>query len=528
MNLFAPTAVDGYKTGHPEQYPGNSVTVCANFTARGSRVAGLDKVIFIGLQYFTKEYLVKNWNDTFFSQPKEVALKKYARLIKNYLGAVREDSLARLGALHDLGYLPLEIYALPEGSNVNLRVPMFQVFNTNPDILDTYLFYWITNNIETIVSTTVWLPCTSATTARMYRKNLNRWAMKTNPEMIDFVQFQGHDFSYRGHGSNESAMTSGLGHALSFVGSDTFPVIQFAEEYYGADSDKEMVIVSVPATEHSVMCMGGVTDEVETFRRLIEDVYPSGIVSIVSDTWDFWNVLDPEDGICVKLYDKIMARDGKVVIRPDSGDPVKIVTGYTVDEIRVDADGDYFDIKTGKPLTSNEVKGMIACLYEIFGGSETSTGYIQLDSHIGAIYGDAITLERQEQICGRLADKGFASTNIVFGIGSFTYQGAIDSNAIVTRDTHGFAMKSTYGELLVDGKIVGVEIFKDPKTDDGLKKSAKGLCAVYKTEAGDFELNDQATWDDVRNCAYVQVFKNGIVTKDWTLAEIRAEVAKSL
>jgi nicotinamide phosphoribosyltransferase len=234
------------------------------------------------------------------------------------------------------------------------------------------------------------------------------------------------------------------------------------------------------------------------------------------------------------------------VIRPDSGDPVKIVTGYTEDEI-VREDGKFYEkIKTvrtdtvyssgisstgiqiskGSELTELEVKGMVQCLWEIFGGTESTTGYKLLDSHIGAIYGDSITLERAEQICQRLADKGFASTNVVFGIGSFTYQGAVTRDAIVTRDTHMFAVKSTYGEVLKDGERVGVEIFKDPKTDSGMKKSAKGLTAVYEQD-GEFVLKDQATWDEVKNCAFVQVFSDGKITKDWTLAEVRANVAKN-
>jgi nicotinamide phosphoribosyltransferase len=277
--------------------------------------------------------------------------------------------------------------------------------------------------------------------------------------------------------------------------------------------------------------------ELLLFERLITETYPSGIVSIVSDTWDFWNVVDPENGICKQLKDKILARDGKVVIRPDSGDPVKIVTGYTEDEIiRKDGKiyikltiGDEYSAQCqykGDELTELEVRGMVQCLWEIFGGTESTTGYRLLDSHIGAIYGDSITLERAEQICQRLADKGFASTNVVFGIGSFTYQGAVTRDAIVTRDTHMFAVKSTYGEVLKDGQRVGVEIFKDPKTDSGMKKSAKGLTAVYEQD-GEFVLKDQATWDEVKNCAFVQVFSDGKITKDWTLAEVRANVAKN-
>ena len=294
--------------------------------------------------------------------------------------------------------------------------------------------------------------------------------------------------------------------------------------------------------------------ELLAFERLITETYPDGIVSIVSDTWDFWNVVDPTNGILVQLKDKIMARDGKVVIRPDSGDPVKIVTGYlfkdisdwkrkefnlTLEEQRKlikegyecvkFSDGIYYDLFTGDPMeiTENEIKGMVQCLYEIFGGTKTSKGYIQLDSHIGAIYGDSITLERATQICERLEAKGFASTNVVFGIGSFTYQGAISPNAIVTRDTHGFAVKSTYGEVLVDGERKGIEIFKDPKTDDGLKKSAKGLTAVYEDDKGGFYMKDQATWDEVKNCAFVPVFKNSKLITEHTFAEIKERVAKN-
>jgi nicotinamide phosphoribosyltransferase len=533
------TKYDGYKCDHRRQYPSNSQLVFSNLTARGTRVAGLDKVILFGLQYFTKEYLINDWNENFFQKDVEEVVKKYNRRLNNYLGP-NQIGDQHIRDLHTLGYLPLEIWSLPEGSNVDLRVPSFVVWNTDAR------FFWLTNAIETILSTTIWGPCTSATTAVMYRKIFEKWAKQTAPEAIGFVPWQGHDFSFRGHFGLEAATMSGAAHLLAFTGTDTVPAIDFLEDYYNADSDKELVGGSVSATEHSVMCMGGMEDEIETFRRLIEDVYPNGIVSIVSDTWDFWNVVDPTGGILTKLKDKVLARDGKVVIRPDSGDPVKIVTGYTEDEIirQEDADGvvriyerksaqhegpnggfwEHFE--TGNELTENEVKGLIQCLWEIFGGTESTTGFKLLDSHIGAIYGDSITLERAEQICQRLADKGFASTNVVFGIGSFTYQGAVTKDAIVTRDTHMFAVKSTYGEVLVEGERKGVEIFKDPKTDSGMKKSAKGLTAVYEKD-GHFIMKDQATWQEVKNCAFVQVFCNGNITKDWTLAEVRAKVAEN-
>ena len=273
------------------------------------------------------KYLIEEWNNTFFSLPLEEVLRIYTRRMKGYLGSVREDNIRRITNLHNLGYLPLEIWALPEGSNVNLRVPMFVMHNSKPELVDELMFGWITNNLETILSTTLWLPCTTATTALMYRKLFNQWAEITNSAMIEFVLWQGHDFSFRGHGSFESAKTSGAAHLLSFFGTDTVPAIDFLEEYYNADCEKELIGGSVAATEHSVMCVGGIEDEVGTFKRLITETYPTGIVSIVSDTWDFYNIINPDGGICATIKEQIMARDGKTVIRPDSGDPVKIVTG---------------------------------------------------------------------------------------------------------------------------------------------------------------------------------------------------------
>tara|TARA_R110000744_G_scaffold10369_13_gene32420 strand:- start:7345 stop:8814 length:1470 start_codon:yes stop_codon:yes gene_type:complete len=486
-------------------------------TARGTRVEGLEKVFFFGLQAFIQKHLIGDWNKEFFEKPLEDVIKPYKRRLDNYLGP-NEIGTKHIEDLHKLGYLPLEIYALPEGSNVNLRVPMFVMWNTHPE------FFWLTNAIETIISTSLWGPCTSTTTAVMYRQLLEKWAKKTDPEQLGFVPFQGHDFSFRGHFGYEAAVMSGASHLLAFAGTDTVPAIDYLEDFYGADSDKDLVGASVSATEHSVMCMGGVDNEVETFRRLIEDIYPNGIISIVSDTWDFWEVVNPANGILVGLKDKVMARDGKVVIRPDSGDPIKIVCGYTDEEI--DTHNKQVPESDRINPTELERKGMIECLWEIFGGTKNDQGYKVLDSHIGAIYGDSITLERADQICLQLEAKGFASTNIVFGIGSFTYQGAISPNAIITRDTHCFAVKSTYGEVLVDGEVKGIEIFKDPKTDDGLKKSAKGLIAVYEDGSGGFIMKDQATWDDVRDCAFRKVFSNGDLHNFTTLSEVRARVAK--
>lgn len=475
---------DGYKVDHRSQYPEGTTLVYANLTPRKSRMSGVDHVVFFGLQYAIKKYLIDDFNQQFFSRPKDEVVARYKRRIETYLGP-GAITYEHIEALHDLGYMPLEIRALPEGIRVPMRVPMFTIHNTVPE------FFWLTNFLETLLSAALWLPCTSATTAAEYRRMLDHYAAVTGSDP-GFVDWQGHDFSFRGMGGVEAAMLSGAGHLLSFAGTDSIPAIDFMEMYYNADAEKELVGGSVPATEHSVMCMGTQDGEIGTFRRLIEKVYPRGIVSIVSDTWDFWQVITE---FMVELKPTILARDGKVVIRPDSGDPVHIICG-----------------DPNAPAGSPENKGAVECLWDTFGGSMTATGYKQLDPHIGVIYGDSITLERCKAICEGLMAKGFSTGNIVFGIGSYTYQ-------YVTRDTFGFAMKATYGEVNGEGRA----IFKEPKTDDGTKRSARGLLRVDKVN-GELVLTDNCTWEESAGGLLAPVFRDGKVLKDWKFSEIKAQL----
>lgn len=482
---------DGYKVGHKFQYPDGTTLVYSNFTPRKSRNPEQNEIVFFGLQYFVKEYLIRQFDENFFQRPKAEVIQQYKRRIDNYLG---KDCIPydHVEALHDLGYLPLEIKALPEGSLVPMRVPVLTIRNTKPD------FFWLTNMLETLMSTILWKPSTSATTAFEYFQTFINYAHETVGDDLSFVPWQGHDFSFRGMSGIEDAVMSGAGHLLSFTGTDTIPAIDFLENYYNADCETELIGGSVPATEHSVMCMGTKDGEIETFERLITEVYPAGIVSIVSDTWDFWQVITE---FLPQLKHQILARDGKVVIRPDSGDPVKIIVG-----------------DPAAPVGSPEYKGAIACMWETFGGSVTPQGFKLLDTHIGLIYGDSITPARQLSILEGLKQKGFASYNVVLGIGSYTYE-------YVTRDTFGFAMKATYGE--VDGE--GRDIFKDPKTDDGTKKSAKGLMAVHRDAVtGKYVLQDQCTWEEEAKGELKTVFLDGKLTIDWTLSEIRTRVQQQL
>jgi nicotinamide phosphoribosyltransferase len=486
MTINPLTAIDFYKADHRRQYPQGTTEVYSNFTARSAKFANVteDRIIFFGLQYFIQDFLINAWESNFFDKPKEDVVKIYKRRMDCSLGSGAID-VKHIEALHDLGYLPLKIKALPEGSAVPIGVPVLTVVNTHPD------FFWLTNYIETVMSSYLWKLTTSATTAFEYKKLLTRYAKATGTP-LDFVQFQAHDFSFRGLSGLQDAAASGMGHLTSFWGTDTVPAIDFVESYYGADAEQEMIGCSVPATEHSVMCMGTQEAEITTFERLITQTYPNGIVSIVSDTWDFWKVITE---YMTTLKEVIMARKGKLVIRPDSGDPVKIIVG--------DADAE-----EGTP----EYKGAVECLWEVFGGTVTDRGYKMLDEHIGLIYGDSITLDRAKMILEGLEAKGFASGNIVLGIGSYTYQ-------FVTRDTFGFAVKATSG--VVNGERR--DIFKDPKTDSGTKKSAKGLLTVRK-ENGKFILYDQQSEKEEREGELKEVFLDGKCVQPTTLSAVRERI----
>lgn len=483
------TAKDFYKVDHRSQYPDKTQLIYSNFTPRTSRVLSINKVVLFGLQYFIKEYLINRFNKDFFNVPKSKAVARYKRRLDTSLGPNAVD-VSHIEALHDLGYLPISIRALAEGTMVPIQVPMFTMENTIDE------FFWLVNFLETIVSATVWGPCTSATTASQYRIVFERFANITGGSK-EFIPWQGHDFSFRGMFGLEAAEMSAAGHMLSFTGTDTMPAIDFLEEYYKANAEQELIGGSVFATEHSVMCSGGKETEIDTYIRLITEVYPTGIISIVSDTWDFWNVVSDT---LPKLKDIIMKRDGKVVIRPDSGDPVLILCGDKSIEDKND------------PV----YKGLVECLWDIFGGTINSKGFKTLDPHIGAIYGDSITLERQGQILLRLMHNGFASDNIVLGIGSYTYQ-------YVTRDTFGFAMKATANK--VDG--VYNEIFKEPKTDSG-KNSHKGFIKVEKDAKGNLVAVYPVSHEESKTGEMKEIFNNGNLLVDLSLSEIRATLESEI
>jgi nicotinamide phosphoribosyltransferase len=561
MKHFTQTAlssIDSYKLGHADQFPEGTTKVYSNFTPRSLKHLpvphqyGTTQVVWFGLQAFLND-LQSVWQETFFDRTKEEVVSEFMELVGPFCGP-RGFNQSRIEWLHDLGYLPIEIKSLPEGTLVPAGVPVLTITNTLPEA------YWLPNFLETWLSADLWKPSTAATISYTYRKIIDHYTELTGGNK-DFVMWQGHDFSSRGMSGIQDAARTGAGHLLSFAGTDNVTAVQLVNDaYHGKET---FVGGSVPATEHSVMTSSilveaerlrqtGVDEdnvmtqaELNVIKRLVTEVYPSGVVSVVSDSFDFWKVITE---IAPALKGEILNRVpdqlglAKVVFRPDSGDPVKIICGHkykVIDDIddtyeMISAsnegyevvynkmDDKYYQFETYddgwstnvefKELQWYEVKGAIECLWDTFGGTVNEKGFKTLNQRVGLIYGDSITLDRCNEILKLLAEKGFASDNVVFGIGSFTFQ-------YNTRDTLGFAMKATYVEI--DGKPYS--IFKDPKTDSGTKKSARGLLQVVQ-DGDTLKVNQDVSWDQEKQGLLRTVYLDGKITVSETFADIRSRL----
>lgn len=431
---------DGYKLGHYAQFPDGTTKIYSNLTPRsvygGANEERPPVVVMYGLKKLLQR-MVRDF-DVFFNSDIAVVRKLYEDRMERFSGT--RPNTEHLQRLYDIGYLPLEIKAIPEGALGLVGQPLLTITNTDPSA------YWLVNYLETWISSDMWQAITSATTAWNVRRLMDSWCIATGGDPAG-NWYLAHDFSYRGLPGMEAAVASGSAHLLSFYGSDSLSSWDLIEATY-PETDG-VIQIGVPASEHSVMTVGavqredGTMDEREQLQRLL-DIYPTGIVSVVSDSYDYWGMVSE---VLPEFRNQIMERDGKWVVRPDSGDPVKIVTGDP-------------DAPEGTP----ERRGTLDILWDTFGGTVNEAGYRELDSHIGIIYGDSMTWSTINRMCERMEATGYATTNIVFGLGSFGYQ-------YVTRDTYGFAVKATWAE--VDGKPKPV--FKDPKTGNGNKKSARGL-----------------------------------------------------
>lgn len=587
--LFA----DFYKVSHIDMYSTKSEIIQDNMTPRNAKYFphfsdSDQRVMMAGLQGFIKWFLMDMFNNNFFKLSKEEALREYKEICDLSIG-LDQVSLWGFEKLHDLGYLPIEIRSLPEGTLSPVQVPLFTIQNTHPD------FYWLPNYLESVISSETWKTITTATTFWQYRKLSEKWAELTCDNNAH-VPFQNHCFAYRGESGTHDAAQSEFGQLINSMGTDTIPAILYANRYYNMKG--KPVSFSVPASEHSVATtnigfivarlQGENPDlsldearflaEVEFLKRYITEIYPSGFVSYVADSYSFWDIITKA---ATMLKSEIMSRDGRLIFRPDSGVPEDIICGTldwrkvddldaagsiesagewalenSVDEARANTahgelgeehvqryflfDGELYLMKgeiwwdrydkqyyyidssqvksVEKADLTIEQKGAIELLYEIFGGEINSKGYRVLDSHVGLIYGDSITVRRAKEIFERLEAKGFAASNIVFGVGSWTTQGT-------TRDSLGSAIKAT--GAVIDGKQIMV--VKEPKTDLG-KRSAKGFLKVIRNEDNVLTLVDNLEVHEVasRDNELRVIFRDGILLVDEDLTTIRERAASQL
>jgi len=512
--MFRPNSLfysDGYKVGHKRMLARGTSRLYGTWIPRSIKHApkGIKKILSFGQQLAVR-WLHDEFTENFFKLSKKEAME-FGQDMSMYLGMNYDAS--HFSDLYDLGYLPVRVKSLPEGIETLPNIPHMTFINTVDG------FAWLTLYLETIISSLAWKPSTSATIALQYRRNLVKWVMKTDPANAWLIDFLAHDFSARGL-SPWDMLSSGLGHATSFRGSDTIICIPGARYFYN-EPKNEVCINSVNASEHSVSTTKIFTvGEEQMMVDWLTD-FNEGIFSMVSDTFDLTMVAKPgPGGFCYNQKDLIMGRNGKLVIRPDSGNPADIICGHGRTELTEQ------EKRAGYP--EFYTKGLIECLWEIFGGTVNEQGYKVLDPHIGAIYGDSITLERQIEIYERLAAKGFASTNIVLGVGSYTYQ-------MNTRDTLGFAAKGAWFEVkeevgqTVDTlqpiyKYTGFDIFNDPVTDDGTKKSLKGMVAVFEDENGDHYVKTQCTQEEEETGLLQVIYENGKFYNQTSLKEVRTKV----
>jgi nicotinamide phosphoribosyltransferase len=473
-------ATDVYKMGHMEQYCPGTEKVYSHLVARIDK--NFEKTIFTGLQYYLQVYLskkLKGW-----------MAEEFLNARKHILGSNSEEVERKIRALAQLGYFPIEIKAVQEGTVMPVKHVLMTITNTLPG------FGWVVGFIESLILK-VWDTVTVSACGYIYRGLVDEMWDKTVDDDMHFLKnFAVHDFGYRGCKTEEEAGLSGMAFLAGYhgLGSDTVPALPFIVRHYMGDITKP-IMLSVPASEHSVMCSFGREDELAAFRHMLK-TYPSGIVSIVSDTFNIYRVLTEFAGI---LKEDILARPegSKVVFRPDSGNPEYIICG-----------------DPSAPVGSPEWKGAIRLLDEMFGTSVNKKGYKVLNPKVGLIYGDGMYFDRFDRTLRRLEAMGYAASNLVIGVG-----GILRGHS---RDSMGFAIKATY--VVVGG--IERAIMKDPITDSK-KKSLKGLMTLVRDEAGNYQTIDEVSWERENTGLLSAVFRDGEILREYAWEEVLANVASS-
>tara|TARA_B100000745_G_scaffold299248_1_gene249634 strand:+ start:1706 stop:3091 length:1386 start_codon:yes stop_codon:yes gene_type:complete len=446
---------DSYKASHFLQYPDRTTYVSSYIESRGGN---FENSVFFGLQMYLQDYLTK---------PVTHADVDLAKDIFAAHGVPFNEKGWRYIVDKHNGYLPIEIEAVPEGSVLPTRNVLVQVMNTDPECA------WLTSYVETALLRAVWYPTTVATLSWHCRQVIKRYLDET-ADSSDGLPFKLHDFGARGATSEEAAAIGGAAHLVNFMGTDTLSGVMAARQYYGA----EMAGFSIPAAEHSTITSWGKAYEVDAYRNMLEQfAKPGKIVAVVSDSYDIWNAIDNLWGEALKQ--QVENSGGTLVVRPDSGDPVTIVT-ETIER-----------------------------LMRVFGYRVNDKGYRVLPDFIRVIQGDGVSLNMIEGILETMKTRKQSADNIAFGMGAELLQK-------VNRDTMKFAMKAS--AACIEG--LWMDVYKDPVTDSG-KRSKKGRLALIRRQDGTF--NTVRVQDLCgRENLLEPVFRNGEILRTQTFDDVRA------
>lgn len=581
---------DFYKATHMMQYREGITHFTSYLTPRGSRFNSINDMVVFGIANFVNEYLIKNFNENFFNLNTRTIEREVVDTLCNGLGYPTEmacRTVEKIMGLYELGYLPIELNGLPEGTICPMGVPAIEIRSTHKD------FAWVAQSIESLLSCEFWHPAVSATIGHEYAKIAKAAYKETVDDTISYRTAMC-DFSMRGQESNASAVASGAAFLASFNNCSTIQSREYVRENYC--DEKPVVMGGLTSTEHSVMCSDFAIcgDERETYRRLLTEIYPNTSFAAVCDSYDFWNVVT---NILPSLRDEIEAHNGFLGVRHDSDEPVHALCGiekinlrnfFGVDSDAIDEDlfedyihefldNDYspntmkpfemyfryycspleeqydgevlegvykiapkrdsegyifYNIEKLRDTMTWEDKGMVQALYELFGGYTNEKGYKVINPKIKAVYGDSITIPRAKEIYRRLKDNGFAANNVSLGVGSFSMQ-CLEENGILkpfTRDSFSIAVKATYCTYVNEnGEEIEIPIFKNPKGCEG-KKSLKGLCRVVE-DNGNIDVIqglDKVGYDNLKNKSLmVKYFINGIGTS-YSFNDIRERLEENI
>lgn len=451
---------DSYKVSHHLQYPAGTESIYSYFESRGGE---FPEIVFFGLQYYLKKYLT---GQVVTQEKIDFAEELFATHLNSPTIFNRE------GWLHILdqydGRLPVSIKAVPEGNIVPTHNVMMTIENTDPKC------YWLTNYLESLL-VQVWYASTVATQSRSMKQTLLKYLSESgDPSLVDFKL---HDFGFRGVSSVETAALGGAAHLINFRGTDTFAGVLTAREYYG----EAMAGFSIPAAEHSTITSWGRENEVHAMENML-DQFPTGLVAVVSDSFDIYAACSNLWG--EKLKDKIMGREGTLVIRPDSGDPPTVVVE------------------------------ILELLGDAFGVRLNHQGFKLLPPQVRVIQGDGIDRHMLVKILDAMLASGWSADNVAFGSGGGLLQK-------MNRDTSKYAFKCA--SAIVDGEAR--DVYKQPVTDNGKRSKAGRMKLVRKGDSFETLINDS---QDPRPDELVEVVRNGSIMKEMSFAEIRERADVSL